>query len=70
MFDSIKPLSVEPSGAPSSINTQIKNPPDPVLVTTHGKATKSFNIYCIFTCLHKHDLRVPNTLYIHFSIPF
>ena len=40
---SIKPLLVEPSGASSHIkNTQIINPPGPVLVTTHGKATKSF----------------------------
>ena len=39
---SIKPLSVEPSGVPVIINTQIINPPGPVLVSTHGKATKSF----------------------------
>ena len=39
---SIKPLSVEPSGVPVIlINTQIINPPGPVLVSTHGKATKS-----------------------------
>ena len=39
---SIKPLSVEPSGVPVIKNTQIINPRGPVLVTTHGKATKSF----------------------------
>ena len=39
----IKPLSVEPSGVPVIlINTQIINPSGPVLVSTHGKATKSF----------------------------
>ena len=37
---SIKPLSVEPLGVPV-INTHITiNPPGPVLVTPHGKATK------------------------------
>ena len=36
-----KTLSVEPSGVPVIlINTQIINPPGPVLVSTHGKATK------------------------------
>ena len=45
---SIKPLSVEPSGVPVIlINTQIINPLGPVLVSTHGKATKSFNYYII-----------------------
>ena len=40
---SIKPISVEPSGVPIlKIHTQIINSPGPVLVTTHGKATKSF----------------------------
>ena len=39
---SIKTLSVEPLGVPV-INTQIINPPGPVLGTTHGKATKSFS---------------------------
>ena len=37
------PLSVEPSGVPVIlINTQIINPPGPVLVSTHGKATIFF----------------------------
>ena len=40
---SIKPLSVEPLGVPVIlINTQIINPLGPVLVSTHGKATKFF----------------------------
>ena len=37
---SIKPLSVELREFRHIINTQIINPPCPVLVTTHGKATK------------------------------
>ena len=43
---SIKPLSVEPFGSSRHIiNTPIINPPGPVLVSTHGKATKSCGIF-------------------------
>ena len=36
------PLPIVFGGSRHIINTQIINPPGPVLVTTHGKATKSF----------------------------
>ena len=40
---SITSLSVDAFGSSRHIiNTQIINPPGPVLVSTHGKATKSF----------------------------
>ena len=41
-------ISVEPSGVPVIlINTQIINPPGPVLVSTHGKTTKSLCFFCL-----------------------
>ena len=46
-------LSVEPSGGSRHIiNTQIINPPGPVLVSTHGKATKSFFFFFFWYYIH------------------